>query len=141
MFHNDDTGKEITGSFEGYRVLLADDDEAGREILLALLEPTRLQIDCAENGAEAVRMFSEAGGKYDLIFMDIQMPEMDGYEAARRIRALDIRQAKEIPIIAITVNVFSEDIEMCIEAGMNDHLGKPLDTNEILKVLHKYLPV
>jgi CheY-like chemotaxis protein len=75
-----------------------------------------------------------------MIFMDLQMPEVDGLEATRRIRALDIPRAKEIPIIAMTANVFKEDIENCLEAGMDDHLGKPLDMEEVLKKLREYLP-
>ena len=71
--------------------------------------------------------------------MDVQMPEMDGYEATRRIRALDVPQAKEIPIIAMTANVFREDIEQCLEAGMNSHIGKPLDINEVIEILRQYL--
>jgi signal transduction histidine kinase/CheY-like chemotaxis protein len=131
----------IAGIFAGYRVLLAEDVEINREIIYTLLEPTRLQLDFAENGIEAVRMFSDTGGNYDLIFMDLQMPEMDGYEATRRIRELNIQQAKEVPIIAMTANVFREDIDKCIEAGMNAHLGKPLDFEKVLEVLRKYLPV
>jgi CheY-like chemotaxis protein len=107
--------------------------------VLTLFETTLLEIECAENGIEAVYMFSEAPDKYDLIFMDVQMPEMDGYEATRRIRALDIPKAKTIPIIALTANVFREDIEKCKTAGMNDHVGKPLDFDEVLKILNSYL--
>jgi len=131
--------QDIAGIFAGRCILLAEDTEINREIVLALLEPTFLQIDCAENGVEAVRMFSEAPGKYELIFMDFQMPEMDGYEATRAIRALDIPEAKAVPIIAMTANVFSEDIEKCLAAGMNDHLGKPLNFNEVLNKLRTYL--
>ena len=119
--------------FAGCRVLLAEDVEVNREIVLTLLEP--ITIDCAENGAEAVRIFSEAPDIYDMIFMDVQMPEMDGYEATRRIRAID----KDIPIVAMTANVFREDIEKCLEAGMNGHVGKPFDFDEVVKALHKYL--
>jgi len=126
-------------SFEGYRILLAEDVEINREIVLTLLEPAMLKIDCAENGAEALKIFTENPEKYDMIFMDLQMPEMDGLEATRRIRALDIMQAKEVPIIAMTANVFREDIEKCLLAGMNDHLGKPLDLEEVLKILRKFL--
>ena len=125
--------------FEGFRILLVEDVEINREILLALLEPTLLKIDCAENGKEAIRMFSENAQSYDLIFMDLQMPEMDGYEATRRIRALGIEKAEQIPIIAMTANVFREDIEKCLESGMSGHLGKPLVLNEVLKTLRKYL--
>jgi signal transduction histidine kinase len=127
------------GCFKGYTVLLAEDVEINREIVLALLEPTELSVDCAENGAEALSMFTKDPGKYRMIFMDIHMPEMDGYETTRRIRALDIPQAKTIPIVAMTANVFRQDIENCLAAGMNDHIGKPLNFNEVLRKLQKYL--
>ena len=118
--------------FEGYCVLLAEDMEINREIVIALLEPTKLEIVCAENGAEAVSLFSRSPERYDMIFMDVQMPEMDGYEATQHIRALGVPRAKTVPIIAMTANVFREDVEKCLDAGMNDHIGKPLDYNEII---------
>ena len=132
---------DITGLFAGRRVLLVEDMEINREIVTALLEPTQMEIDCAENGVEAVRKFSEAPQKYELIFMDVQMPEMDGYEATQRIRALDLPEAKSIPIIAMTANVFREDIEKCMKAGMNSHVGKPLDFDEVLEKLNIYLTI
>ena len=135
----EDKHKDVSNVFEGKCILLAEDVEINREIVLALLEPTHLQIDCAENGAEAVRMFSEAPDKYDMIFMDVQMPEMDGYEATRSIRALNIPKAGTIPIVAMTANVFREDIEKSLEAGMNGHIGKPLDFEQVLQQLHRYL--
>jgi signal transduction histidine kinase/DNA-binding response OmpR family regulator len=136
----DNEGTEIS-DLSAYRVLLAEDVEINREIVLVLLEPTKLAIDCAENGREVLRLFCENPGAYDMIFMDVQMPEMDGYEATRKIRALGhISNAKTIPIIAMTANVFREDIERCLEAGMNDHIGKPLDLHEVLVKLRKYLP-
>jgi signal transduction histidine kinase/DNA-binding response OmpR family regulator len=130
---------DIAGIFSGRRILLVEDVEINREIVLTLLEPTKLDIDCAENGVEAVRMFTEAPDKYDMIFMDIQMPEMDGYDATRRIRALDVPSAKSVPIIAMTANVFKEDIEKCLETGMNSHVGKPVDFEEVLNSLRSYL--
>jgi signal transduction histidine kinase/CheY-like chemotaxis protein len=126
--------------FGGRAILLADDVEINREIVLALLEPTGLSIDCAENGAAAVQMFSASADKYDMIFMDVQMPEMDGYEATRRIRAMDLPAARSIPIVAMTANVFREDVEKALECGMNDHLGKPLDFEDVLAKLRMYLP-
>jgi len=126
-------------SFWGYRVLLTEDVEINREIVIALLEPTLVEIDCAENGAEAVRMFSEAPDYYNIIFMDLQMPVMDGYEATRKIRSLDVEYANTIPIIAMTANVFLDDVNQCLEAGMDDHLGKPLDFDAILQILRKHL--
>jgi CheY-like chemotaxis protein len=127
--------------FAGYRVLLAEDVEINREILTALLEPTQLQIDYAENGLEAVSKFSAAPEKYDMIFMDVQMPEMDGYEATRQIRALDLPNAARVPIIAMTANVFREDIEKCLISGMNGHVGKPLDFDDVLACLRENLLV
>jgi CheY-like chemotaxis protein len=152
MDQSDKEEQDIAGIFAGRRILLAEDVEINREIVQTLLEPTQLEIDCAENGIEAVQKFTKTPDKYDLIFMDIQMPEMDGYEAARHIRALEAernvrpdnnRQLSEfpkgVPIIAMTANVFKEDIEKCLEAGMNSHVGKPLDFDEVLKQLKNYL--
>jgi PAS domain S-box-containing protein len=125
--------------FKDRSILLAEDVEINREIIISLLEDTGLTIDCAENGAEALRMFEEAPSKYNIILMDIHMPEMDGYEATRRIRASAAAEAKTIPIIAMTANIFKEDIAKCLEAGMNEHLGKPVDLEELMKRLRKYL--
>jgi len=151
--------KAVTDSrelFKGYKILLAEDVEINREIVETLVEPTFLTIDCAENGLEAVSMFSSSPDEYDLILMDVQMPEMDGYEATRNIRKIEEalfnasaegftegenrrNTRKQIPIIAMTANVFSEDVERCLAAGMNDHVGKPLDIDEFFRVLRKYL--
>jgi len=143
LYHMEAAEEELScegqDCFTGHRILLAEDVEINREIVLALLEPTMLIIDCVENGMEAVEKFQESSEKYGLIFMDIQMPEMDGYEATKRIRALDSEYAKTIPIVAMTANVFREDIEACLQAGMNDHVGKPLDFEEVIAILHKYL--
>jgi CheY-like chemotaxis protein/anti-sigma regulatory factor (Ser/Thr protein kinase) len=125
-------------AFPGRRVLLAEDVKINREIVMALLKPAQLAIDCAANGEEALRAFSENQDRYDMILMDVQMPGMDGLEATRRIRALGTPEARNIPIIAMTANVFREDIENCIAAGMNDHLGKPLDMEVVFGKLHKY---
>jgi len=134
--------------------------EINREIVQALLEPTQLEIDFAENGKEAVSKFKASPDKYDLIFMDVQMPEMDGYEATRQIRAIEAELysaknsasftegktlnnnrnlRKQIPIIAMTANVFKEDIEKCSAAGMNGHVGKPLNLDEVIEKLNNYL--
>ncbi|MCL2547847.1 MAG: response regulator [Symbiobacteriaceae bacterium] len=138
-YADQERGPEASDDFHGYTILLAEDVEINREIVLSLLEPMGLSIECAENGMVAVRMFSENPDRYSMIFMDIQMPEMDGYEATRQIRALDLRAAMKIPIIAMTANVFREDIERCLEAGMNGHIGKPLDFDEVLAKLRLYL--
>jgi len=138
---------DIVGIFAGRRILLVEDVEINREIVQTLLEPTKLEIDCAENGAIAVKMFAEASLKYDIIFMDVQMPEMDGYDATRCIRALETETAsasqnvRRVPIIAMTANVFKEDIERCLAAGMDSHVGKPLDFEEVMNRLHSFLGV
>jgi len=135
----DEAENEDTDTFEGYSILLVEDVEINREIVLALLEPMLLNIDCAENGKEAVEMVSCNPDKYDMIFMDIQMPVMDGYQATEAIRKANIKNASEIPIIAMTANVFREDIEKCLERGMNGHIGKPLDLKEVINKLQMYL--
>jgi signal transduction histidine kinase/DNA-binding response OmpR family regulator len=127
--------------FKGIRVLLAEDVDINREIVVTLLEPTGVIIECAENGAEAVKMFAAAPERYGMIFMDVQMPGMDGFEATRRIRGLGTPKAREIPIVAMTANVFREDVERCVAAGMNDHIGKPLNISDVLEMMRKYLPV
>jgi PAS domain S-box-containing protein len=129
----------IAGCFEGCRILLAEDIELNREVVVSVLEPTCAAIDYANNGREAVEKFTAAPEDYDLILMDIQMPEMGGYEATRLIRAADVQKAATIPIIAMTANVFKEDIEQCLASGMNAHLGKPLNFDQLLRTLHHYL--
>ena len=128
-----------SNEFDGKRMLLAEDIEINREILMALLEDTGIIIDCAENGQEALDMVTAAPDKYDIIFMDMQMPKIDGLEATRRIRALPALQNSKLPIIAMTANVFKDDIEACLAAGMNDHIGKPLDIEKVMEKLHKHL--
>jgi len=127
-------------NFENYTILLAEDVEINREIVITILEPTALKIDCAENGREAVEKYTASPDKYNLILMDIQMPEMDGYEATKEIRKIEQETSRRpVPIVAMTANVFMEDIEKCLSAGMNDHVGKPLDIKELMKKLRKYL--
>jgi len=125
--------------FDGRIVLLAEDIEINREIVTALLEDTKINIEYAENGEIAVRMFNESPDRYDLIFMDIQMPGMDGLDATRLIRASDTKRGKTIPIIAMTANAFKEDVEDCMAAGMNGHIGKPVHLDEVLDKLRTYL--
>jgi len=131
--------QDVYGEFAGKHMLLAEDIEINREILMALLEETGLMFDCAENGKEALDMVEANPDKYDIVFMDLQMPQMDGYEATRRIRALPALKEKQLPIIALSANVFTSDIEECIAAGMDDHLGKPLDSEKIFEVLRLFL--
>ncbi|MCL2821604.1 MAG: response regulator [Firmicutes bacterium] len=125
--------------FNGYRALLVEDVDINREIVLSLLEPTMLEVDCAEDGKKAVEMFSQDPDKYNVIFMDLQMPVMDGYDATRAIRQIKHPKAVTIPIVAMTANVFKEDVDNCMAAGMNDHIGKPIDFAEVLKVLRRHL--
>ncbi|MDR0958432.1 MAG: response regulator [Clostridiales bacterium] len=134
----DSSSKFSKYCFRGFRAMLAEDVEVNREIVLSLLEDTGLEIDCAENGMEAVRLF-EQNPVYDIILMDIQMPHVDGLEATRRIRALNIPQAKEVPVLAMTANVFREDVLKCFESGMNDHIGKPINLEELITKLKKFL--
>jgi len=126
-------------NFENNTVLLVEDVEINREIVMALLEPTKLNIKCAVNGIEAVDAFVSNPLKYDMIFMDIQMPEMDGFTATKLIRESGVERAKEIPIVAMTANAFKEDIEKSLASGMNDHLGKPLSYDAVIEVLKEYL--
>ncbi|MCL2790741.1 MAG: ATP-binding protein [Desulfobulbus sp.] len=127
------------GEFGGRKLLVVEDVEINREILLALLEDTGLEIDCAVNGKEALMMIEATPEKYDIVFMDMQMPVMDGQEATRRIRALPESRRGRLPIIAMTANVFKSDVDACFAAGMDDHLGKPIDLDKVLEKLRKYL--
>jgi CheY-like chemotaxis protein len=126
---------------KGRRILLAEDVDINREIVITILEPTGLVIDTAENGQEAFDKFAANPGAWDLIFMDIHMPGMDGYESTGKIRALDAAQAKTIPILAMTAKALKEDIEKCLAAGMNGHVSKPLNFEEVMSILKKYLTV
>ncbi|MDR1777360.1 MAG: response regulator [Desulfovibrio sp.] len=127
--------------FRGKRLLLAEDVEINREILISLLDGTGIEIDVAENGRRACEMFSANPDAYDMIFMDIQMPEIDGLEATARIRAMDSPRAKIIPIVAMSANAFQEGIEQCLASGMDDHVGKPLDIGVVLEKMEKYLNI
>ena len=119
-------------SLAGKRILIAEDNFINQEIILGLLEDSQIIIDIAEDGEEAIKLHKECN--YMLILMDIQMPVLDGYSAARKIRKID----REIPIIAITASAMKEDIERSIEAGMNDHLNKPIDVNKLYEILLTY---
>jgi len=126
-------------NYQGKTLLLAEDILINREIIAAILEDTGIRIIEAENGAEAVAQFEESAAEIDVVFMDLQMPLLDGYEATRRIRALAAARAKTVPIIAMTANVFKDDIDKCFDAGMNGHLGKPIDTTALRALLSKLL--
>jgi PAS domain S-box-containing protein len=125
--------------YSGKRILLAEDVEINREIVLTILEPLGLKVIEAEDGQKAYDLFRANPDGFDLIFMDIHMPGIDGYESARLIRSFDHSRAKTVPIIAMTANVFKEDVERCLAAGMNSHIGKPLDFDAVMATLKKHL--
>lgn len=130
------------GALSAYRILAAEDNELNREILGELLKETGVQIEFAFNGKEAVEHMMEHGeGYYDLIFMDMQMPVMDGCEAAAAIREMERKQKRSsaVPIVALTANVFAEDSDRALAAGMNAHLGKPVELPKLLGMMVKYI--
>ncbi len=125
--------------FSGYRALVAEDNEINWEILKELLSDKGMQLEWAENGKVCLEKFEESKpGDYDVIFMDVRMPIMNGYEATQAIRGLARPDAKEIPIIAMTADAFSEDIQHCLESGMNAHTAKPINLDELLSLVKKY---
>ena len=127
-------------SFEGRRIFLVEDNELNQEIALEILRQSGFSVDVADDGAAAVERMKEAGpGRYDLILMDIQMPIMNGYEATRQIRALEIPGVSDLPIIAMTANAFEEDRRAALDAGMNGHVAKPIDVEKLLKILRDIL--
>jgi len=146
---NEDISKvkadDVKGIFKDYKILLAEDVEVNREIAMGLLGVSGVSIDCAHNGVDALEKFiksSEEGNgvcEYDLILMDVQMPKMDGYEATRLIRESGFDKSQTIPIIAMTANVFIEDVEKCLKAGMNGHIGKPINVSELFRSLKIFL--
>ncbi|MDR2587329.1 MAG: response regulator [Coriobacteriales bacterium] len=127
------------GDLSGQEIMLAEDIEVNREIVAAFLEDTGLGITMAKNGRQALELFEADPKRYKLILMDMQMPEMDGLEATRRIRALKVPEARTVPIIAMTANVFREDVERCLASGMNGHLGKPITIDRLKAILKEYL--
>ncbi|MDR1318055.1 MAG: response regulator, partial [Treponema sp.] len=128
------------GRLKGRRALLVDDVAINRIITINLLESTGLEIDEADDGDSALEIFKKAPeNHYDIIYMDIQMPRMNGYEAAEAIRALNRSDAKTVPIVALTANAFKEDIDRALGSGMNAHLAKPMDPDKALEVSFRLL--
>ncbi len=127
-------------SLKGKRVLAAEDNVLNAEILQFVLEDAGMEAVITENGRKAVEAFRESEpGNFDFILMDIMMPEMDGYEAARAIRKMDRKDANTIPIIALTANAYTEDRQKALDAGMNDHVAKPVDMKRLLQILKSCL--
>ncbi|MDR1695654.1 MAG: response regulator [Endomicrobium sp.] len=135
--HVNDSGKM---NLSEKRILIVEDIIVNRIILKELLASTSVKTEEADDGTVALKKFENSPKSYyDLIFMDVQMPTMDGYEATRKIRALDRSDAKTVPIVAMTANAYKEDIEKAIESGMNAHLSKPIDIKSVMKALKYYL--
>ncbi|MBQ1475569.1 MAG: response regulator, partial [Ruminococcus sp.] len=125
---------------EGKRILIAEDIEINAEIIKMLLQTRGIESERAENGKEALDMFTSHPSRYyDAILMDMRMPEMDGLEATRRIRALDRPDSKTLPIIALTANAFDEDVQRSLQAGLNAHLSKPVQPEELFDTLEKLI--
>ena len=118
------------------RLLVVEDVAVNRELIITLLRPFDIEIETAENGELAVQAIAER--PFDLVLMDIQMPVMDGLTATRAIRALATSQARTLPIVAMTANVLPDQVQKCLEAGMDDHLGKPIDPARLLEVLSEW---
>ena len=135
-----ETHREEKPDFTGKRVLLAEDNEMNQMIVQAILSEAGLEVDLAEDGGIAVeKMKAASAGYYDIVLMDIQMPKMDGYEAARLIRNLDDPQKTCIPIVACTANAFKEDQEIALEAGMDGHLAKPYNVPQMMETLNRLI--
>ena len=132
---------EVDGcDFSGKRVLLVEDNMINREIAIEILKTTNIEVEEAENGKIAVEQFEKNGaGYYDIILMDIQMPVMNGYEATEKIRSLKREDAKYVPIIAMTANAFTEDVVNAKNAGMNEHIPKPIDLNKFIRTLKRWI--
>ena len=123
----------------GKKLMLVEDIEINREIVMSILEDTGITVETAINGVEAVEKFSKDPSVYDIILMDIQMPVLDGISATKRIRAMDNENARNVPILAMTANAFKEDEQACLSAGMNDHIAKPIDIEDLLEKIEHYM--
>lgn len=128
---------DFTDIFAGRTIIVADDILINRKIIGILLKETGISIDYAEDGYAVLNLFISNPEKYDLILTDINMPEMDGYETVKLIR--ESSHGKDIPIITMTANHLTKDIDKCLAAGMNDHVSKPVEIDELVAKLKKYL--
>lgn len=136
----DENDEVLERMYDGYTILLAEDIEINREIVITLLDEKNAKVVTAVDGVEVVNIFAEDPEKYDLILMDIQMPNMDGLTATKKIRALDNSKSKSIPILAMTANAFDEDVKQCLDAGMDGHIVKPIDIKQFFIELSRLLP-
>ncbi|MGA2641933.1 MAG: response regulator [Spirochaetia bacterium] len=134
--HETPPNKEHINTLEKARVLLVEDNEINQQIALELLRGAGAEIELANNGLEAFEKLQDGGARFDLVLMDVQMPEMDGYEATRRIRAE--KWGKDIPIIAMTAHALNEERQKALEAGMDDHISKPIDPEAMFQTMRKY---
>ena len=135
-----ETGSSDKKSLPGTKILLAEDNDLNAEIAVELLREEGCTVDRAKDGVECVDLLEKAAnGTYQLILMDIQMPVMNGYDAAKKIRRMDDLPKADIPIIAMTANAFSEDKQAALDAGMNDHVSKPINMNILVPTIQKYL--
>ena len=135
-----ETGSSDKKSLSGTKILLAEDNDLNAEIAVELLQGEGCTVDRAKDGVECVDLLEKAAnGTYQLILMDIQMPVMNGYDAAKKIRRMDDLPKADIPIIAMTANAFSEDKQAALDAGMNDHVSKPINMNILVPTIQKYL--
>ena len=131
---------DILEKLEGKRILLAEDNDLNAEIAIELLAEQKIITDRAEDGAECLDKLEKAvAGYYDMILMDIQMPNVNGYEATVKIRQMENDKKAQIPIVAMTANVFAEDRKLALDLGMNGHISKPIDMKKVRKVLHNIL--
>ena len=124
-------------NIEGHKVLLVEDNDINAEIAMMMLKQNGIEIDRAENGLAGLEMVRE--NHYAAVLMDIQMPVMNGYETSRAIRQLDGEYFRKLPIIAISANAYDNDVKQCLEAGMNDHIAKPFNPDDLMRLLHRYI--
>jgi signal transduction histidine kinase/ActR/RegA family two-component response regulator len=146
IHHNEDGQAQLetfrNKDYAGKRVLLVEDNELNIEVAETLLQAIGLEVDKAVDGQEAVKMVSaQPAGYYTMIFMDIQMPVMNGYEAASRIRKIGRKDLETIPIVAMTADAFADDVQKAMEAGMNGHISKPIDLERLQKVIEKFVNI
>ena len=127
-------------SLNGKKILLCEDNQLNREIACALLKNKGITTVCAENGEKGVKLFSESNPyEYSAVLMDVRMPVMDGIDATKQIRLLGRSDAADVPIIAMTADAFAEDVQRCLDAGMNAHIAKPINPEVMFSTLCKYI--